>query len=178
MFAQVTSRGKEALPINRLKEAMLHDELLQKAIHVLRNNIDILDAFKSESLKRQRHLGTPGKLGNDGDICNNFCNTMDNTIRDLAFTRNQLELCSKRLQGSSVRDIVTLQSTYATEEMTKTTIIMAEKSVQEARAVRIIAIVTLLYLPPTFTAVGEIIFREKSANVVVIRHYYPWVTSK
>lgn len=41
------------------------------------------------------------------------------------------------------------------EDMTKTTVTMTEKSVEEARAVRIIAIVTLLYLPPTFTAVSR-----------------------
>ncbi|KAK5712329.1 hypothetical protein LTR15_011908 [Elasticomyces elasticus] len=142
-FAQVESRGKTKLPIDTLREAMEYGDLLQHASHVLQNNIEILTAVQSESSKRQQ-WSTPIDPGEEMQY-EAFRSGLEDTIRELQFAQHHVQLIRNRLQGSAVRDVVTLQNSYTMERMTA-------RSILEARAVRIIALVTLLYLPPSFTA--------------------------
>lgn len=137
------SRGKARLPIDTLKEAMEYADLLQHASHVLENNIEILTAVRDESIKRQNWSVDTSPA--DEAAYDALRSGIEDTSRELRFAQRHILLIHGRLQGSAVRDVVTLQNSYTMERMTV-------KSVQEARAVRIIALVTLLYLPPSFTA--------------------------
>lgn len=74
----------------------MYDEFLQQASHVLQNNIQTLEGLRDESRKRQSRLAT------SGIEYEAFHHQLKDTIRSLQFARNQLELSSKRLQGSSM----------------------------------------------------------------------------
>lgn len=74
----------------------MYNELLQQASHVVKNNIQILGDLLEEGSKRQ------GRSTTTTTEYEAFRCGLADTSRHLQFTWNQLELSSKRLQGSSV----------------------------------------------------------------------------
>ena len=92
---------------------MSYSERLHQALLVLRNNTYILEGLKAESTKRQRLVEASA---DEERICDAFRDKLENTIRELTFTRNQLQLCNERLQGCFDRESIS-----ATEEIGRTT---------------------------------------------------------
>ncbi|GAB7325313.1 hypothetical protein MBLNU13_g09364t1 [Cladosporium sp. NU13] len=69
------------------------------------------------------------------------------TARELEFHRSQVQLIHAQLDAAvlTIRDLISLRNAHTTENMTARTIL-------EARSVRIIALVTMFFLPPTFVS--------------------------
>ncbi|EME79536.1 uncharacterized protein MYCFIDRAFT_183745 [Pseudocercospora fijiensis CIRAD86] len=119
---------------------------LQSASHVLANNISILESALREAKRRQVVLDAQ-KPSQDHRDQIMFESGVEDAIQELQFHRNQIELIIGRLDRTTttISNLISLRSSYNMERMT-------ERSILEAKAVRIIALVTLLFLPPTFTS--------------------------
>ncbi|OHE96248.1 hypothetical protein CORC01_08466 [Colletotrichum orchidophilum] len=72
---------------------------------------------------------------------------VESVVRDLAFQRSHVLVITAKLESvtTMVRDLVNLRNTYTTETLTARTVI-------EAQTMRVIALLTLCFLPPTFVA--------------------------
>ncbi|KXH64867.1 hypothetical protein CNYM01_13998 [Colletotrichum nymphaeae SA-01] len=71
----------------------------------------------------------------------------DSVIRELDFQRSHVLVLTAKLESvtTMVRDLVNLRNTYTTETLTA-------RTVTEAHTMRVIALLTLCFLPPTFVA--------------------------
>lgn len=78
---------------------MMYDEALQQAANALLNNVQILQALRDESVKRERFVTTGVAQGQHYQT---FRASLNCTIRCFQFTRTQIEHITKRLEGSSV----------------------------------------------------------------------------
>lgn len=112
---------------------------MQKASHALQANVAVLSAIRSEGVRRRvQQQATASQLYDDLDA------GLDDAIRELSFATQQVTLEQGRLDRTTaaIRDLIALRDTRTIEQMTV-------RSLTEARAVRLIAIVTLIFLPPT-----------------------------
>jgi len=126
-----------------LKTAAHLLDTVQKACHVLSCNIKVLHALRDEAQRRsQTGLERPDSSAEHGV----FDMTSEATARELSSFRDQLELMERQLDAttSRIRDLVQLRNLHETEKLTKRTVI-------EARAVRLISVLTLLFIPPSLT---------------------------
>ncbi|KAI5366001.1 Putative Mg2+ transporter protein, CorA-like/Zinc transport protein ZntB [Septoria linicola] len=135
---------------------------LQHATHVLGNNISILETALHQAKKRQAILTNPSKR--DHAL---FESAIEDIKTELHFHRNQINLIIERLDRTSttISNLIQLRGSYNMERMTA-------RSILEARAVRIIALVTLCFIPPTFTTgfldMGSLdISRSESGHLIV-----------
>ncbi|KAF2993479.1 hypothetical protein E8E14_001128 [Neopestalotiopsis sp. 37M] len=145
-----------------LRDGMEMMDRLQTADHVIGNMISTLSQIEAEALKRDT-IWTKGRAETEKVT---FSNRVESVVRQLEFERSQVQRITTRLQGvtamvrnnleesrlaffrltpTQIRDLVNLRSTNTMEKMTARTIM-------EARTMRIIAVVTLCFLPPTFIA--------------------------
>lgn len=124
-------------------------DLLQHATHALQTNIDTLKAMQEQSRKLRGPI--TNRIGVDvfEQEYEDFEHGVGETMRELSFTRDQLRLVQSRLNRTmaAIRDLISLRSTHTIERLTM-------RSMVEARTVRLIAIVSLLFIPPTFTTVS------------------------
>lgn len=96
-----------------------------------------------------------------------FESILEDLIRELTYTRTRIETIRERreqtmatvcplseamrnyLTGYKIRDLVSIRHAYTVEKL-------SGRSFAEARAVRIITVVTLVFLPATFASVRKI----------------------
>lgn len=127
---------------------------LQQADHVLGNNITILQtalqiAQQRASSSSSSSSASSGRSNHntDNDNLSTFIHSTTETLTTLQFHRTHLHLITSRLSQTftSIHNLIQLRSSHNMEHMT-------ERTILEARAVRLIALVTLFFIPPTFTA--------------------------
>ncbi|ETS82444.1 hypothetical protein PFICI_04320 [Pestalotiopsis fici W106-1] len=145
-----------------LRDGMDMMDRLETAHHVLGNIISTLSQIQAEALKHEQ-IWTRNRAEAEQVT---FSHRVKSVVRQLEFERSQVERITTRLKGvvamvrnsmkqsrlaffrltrRQIRDLVNLRSTNNMEKMTARTIM-------EARTMRIIAVVTLCFLPPTFIA--------------------------
>nr|POE62876.1 hypothetical protein CFP56_03779 [Quercus suber] len=126
---------------------------LQQATYALQSNLTTLDALKGYAQKYYNSTRVNVNPIPD-QMYESFLAGLDDTARELSFTKAQLELIQSRLDRTTavIRDLIQLRSTYTVEKLTM-------RSMVEARTVRLIAIVSLLFIPPTFTTVSRCLLK-------------------
>ncbi|CAK4033313.1 hypothetical protein PFICI_04320 [Lecanosticta acicola] len=143
-----------------LKSSAVFKDRLQHASHVLENNRQTLRAALDESRRRQKQLQDPAESEYE-----TFHRGVEDTMRELQFLQNQVHLITQRLDQTATsvslrfpvrhacfaiglrlqfRDVATIENFNFMGRMTA-------RSIVEAQAVRIIALITFILLPPTFT---------------------------
>ena len=142
-----------------LKKSAVIKDRLQHAAHVLQNNTETLRAALDEYRRRKAQLQDPGDTEYQA-----FQQGVQDTMRELHFIGNQIQLIAQRLDQtcasvSEDRPVIVLETSLplqfrdvATIENSNFMGQMTARSIVEAQAVRIIALITFLLLPPTFTA--------------------------
>jgi Mg2+ and Co2+ transporter CorA len=141
-----------------LQATQKYHDLLTRAIHVLQNNIRLLSILSKESSKRK-------VLERD---CSNYnieyYNILDTTVEE---TKEELDgfikhltLIQSRLSRitEGIRDSIALRSSHHAAVETQNMRNLTAQSIREARTVKAIALVTLIYLPATFVAVSLVSF--------------------
>ncbi|KAF2792422.1 hypothetical protein K505DRAFT_350626 [Melanomma pulvis-pyrius CBS 109.77] len=137
---------------NTLQATQKYHDLLTRAVHVLQNNIRVLSSLSRESKKRKT-------LENDMiSVSLEYYTVLDAAIEDAkedleAFIKH-LELIQARLSRitEGIRDSIALRSSHHAAVETQNMRALTTQSIREARTVKAIALVTLIYLPATFVA--------------------------
>ncbi|WYZ46033.1 hypothetical protein EsH8_IX_000258 [Colletotrichum jinshuiense] len=126
-----------------LKAALEIMDKLQVASHVLESNIRTIRAVYKESEIRSSLWQHAQQLVEK----ERFANCVDTVTQDLEFQLSQVQSLMTRLNAVAaiVRDLVSLRNTHTMEKMTARTVL-------EAHTMRVIALLTLCFLPPTFIA--------------------------
>lgn len=138
---------------------------LQFACHALDNNIATIRAVWHEVNVSPTLSNSCGQYMEKEKLSE----CIEGVVRELEFQRRHLQSIMSRLESvtamvaiicslllfpsftndsQQVRDLINLRNTYAMERMTS-------RSVLEAHTMRVIALLTLCFLPPTFIAVRE-----------------------
>lgn len=116
---------------------------LHTTSHVLHCNIVTLRAVQKKAEQSPMIWHPSQMVAEKGQ----FSHNAQSIIQELEFEHNQVQLIIHRLEAviEMIRDLVHLRSTHNMEKMSSRTIL-------EARTMRIIAFMTLVFLPPTFIA--------------------------
>lgn len=132
-----------------LQATQTYHNLLSRSTHVLQGNIRILDSLSKESEKRRG-------LGNV--VHDEQYDLLDSTIEDvkrqLDMVVRHLDLIQARLKriAEAIRDCIAIRSSDHAANEAKNMRKLALQANREARTVKAIALVTLIYLPATFVA--------------------------
>lgn len=132
---------------------------MSKACQALHCNLSVLAAFQEESRNRRR---SPD-IDREHD---RFDRVTGDVVRELSFTRDQLALTQNRLERTitqvwlistplrvilltriQIRDVLNLRNIHNVEQLGK-------RSIEEAKSVKFIAVLTFLFLPPSLTTVS------------------------
>ncbi|KAL3296360.1 magnesium transport protein transmembrane region, partial [Colletotrichum asianum] len=126
-----------------LHTALAVMERLQTASHVLENNIATMRSMYHE-VNTRPFLKQDESYVSEKD---KLLECVENVARDLEFQRSHVRVTITKLDSvtTMVRDLVNLRNTYTTEALTAKTVI-------EAHTMKVIALLTLCFLPPTFVA--------------------------
>lgn len=132
-----------------LQATQTYHDLLMRATHVLQSNIRILDSLFKESEKR-RGLEN-GAHDEQYDLLDS---TVEDVKRQLDMIVRHLDLIQARLTRitEAIRDCIALRSSHHAANEAKNMRKLALQANREARTVKAIALVTLIYLPATFVA--------------------------
>ncbi|KXH54992.1 hypothetical protein CNYM01_03392 [Colletotrichum nymphaeae SA-01] len=125
-----------------LKAALALMDRLQTATHVLEGNILTIQTIQQEMGGKLVRWSLQKLEGKD-----KLSDTAEAVIRDLEFRKRHVVLIIAKLESvtTMVRDLVNLRNTHIIERMTA-------RSIFEAYTMRILALLTLCFLPPTFVA--------------------------
>ncbi|KAI3537255.1 hypothetical protein CSPX01_10344 [Colletotrichum filicis] len=115
---------------------------LQTATHVLEGNILTIQTVQQGMGAKPVRWSLQQLEGED-----KLSDTAEAVIRDLDFRKRHVVLIIAKLESvtAMVRDLVNLRNTHIIERMTA-------RSIFEAYTMRILALLTLCFLPPTFVA--------------------------
>ncbi|KAL1599635.1 hypothetical protein SLS60_007438 [Paraconiothyrium brasiliense] len=136
-----------------LSETKQYYDLLVRAQHALNSNIRVLQLLLKESIKRfsQERETSGEQFFAHYTILEGVTNDVIEESYGLVayFDSLKVRLCRTT---EAIRDSITLRSTYHAAVESQNMKRLTQKSVQEARTVKAIALVTLVYLPATFVA--------------------------
>lgn len=126
-----------------LRDGLDIRDRLETAHHVLGNTISILSQIQTAALKRET-IWTHGRAETEKVT---FAHRVESVVRQLEFERSQVQRIITRLKDATatIQGILNLRGTSNMEQMTARTI-------REAHTMRVIAVLTLCFLPPTFIA--------------------------
>ncbi|KAK1990856.1 hypothetical protein LX36DRAFT_379606 [Colletotrichum falcatum] len=116
---------------------------LQTAAHVLEMNIAVM-RFVYQEVNARPALGRNYAYLSEKE---RLLDCVDSVTRELEFQRKHVLVITAKLDSitAMVRDLVNLRNTHTTETLTARTVI-------EAQTMKVIALLTLGFLPPTFVA--------------------------
>ncbi|OCK81271.1 hypothetical protein K432DRAFT_381468 [Lepidopterella palustris CBS 459.81] len=132
-----------------LKLSQTYTDLLLRASHALQNNILVLQALAEEARKRQSLETRP--LLNHYQALDDM---IESTTRELTFTINHISLIRARLDRitETIRDCINVRSSHHAALENSSIHGLTVQTIREARTVKTIALVTLVYLPASFVA--------------------------
>lgn len=126
-----------------IQDLLLWEERLSEAVTVLSSNIDIMNSLSEFYLRlsRMTDSGPASKCQEDIEI---FSNDLRNLVNNF-----QLQVNRSKALVKTLTDRTEMVKQHRLERLN-------QHMESEAIVVRIVAIVTLVYLPATFTSVGGI----------------------
>ena len=135
-----------------LQATQKYYDLLTRAVHVLQNNIRILNSLSLIQSRKTLEMNVAS--------CSEHYDVLSIVIEDTKYNLTgfikHLELIQARLNRitEGIRDSIALRSSHHAATETETMRSLTAQSIREARTVKAIALVTLIYLPATFVAVS------------------------
>lgn len=136
-----------------LQVTQKYHDLLTRGVHVLHNNLRVLLSLSRESQKRK---SIEHDNSDFAECYKALDGALEDTAEDLAGFVKHMELIHTRLSRitESIRDLIALRSSHHAATETENMRRLTAQSTREARTVKAIALVTLIYLPATFVAVS------------------------
>lgn len=134
-----------------LKAGHHWEGLLTRASHALQSNTGVLKALSTEVSRRRFIEDAP----HDEHSFRELLDMVAKAERESQFLLTQIDSTRARLGASltMIRDCINARAAHHTALEARYMHEVSTRSLREAKTVRVIAVVTLIYLPGTFTAV-------------------------